>query len=620
MFRSATGPSGARNCQAPHPGRLSIAVILLALLLAPAPARAQSGENVLLVTNDRSPISATIADHYARARGVPQNNRVRITAEPSDEVTRADYERLIEAPIARWISRNAAHDRILYVVLAKGVPLRIGGTSGRGGTIASVDSELTLLYRKMTGVRVAVAGQVANPFYGGDTSVAQAKLFSHLAHDIYLVTRLDGFTERDVLALIDRGAASSRDGVIVLDGKAGWDEAGNKWLQAAADWLTANGFKDRLVFDTTSRVLTDQANVLGYYSWGSNDPAIKVRRFGFTFAPGALAGMYVSSDGRSFAEPPADWQIGSWNNRKTFFANSPQSLTGDLIHEGATGASGHVAEPYLDATIRPQLLFPAYLSGLNLAESFYLAMPYLSWQTVVVGDPLCVPFPRKALAPADIDKGLDPATELPALFSERRLQAAIALSRGAKPEAVKLTLKAEARQARDDPGGARQALEEATAIDVRLDAAHLALASMYEQAAEYDRAMDRYRTIVASDPANGIALNNLAYALAVRKNQPADALPLAQKAFTLLRGNPTVADTLGWVHHLLGNEAEAGRLIGAAVKALPANAELRFHLAAVLAAIGSLEAAATELARAVELDPELEKQDAVKQLRVKLKR
>ncbi len=74
------------------------------------------------------------------------------------------------------------------------------------------------------------------------------------------------------------------------------------------------------------------------------------------------------------------------------------------------------------------------------------------------------------------------------------------------------------------------------------------------------------------------------------------------------------------MQHLLGNEAEAGRLIGAAVKALPANAELRFHHAAVLAAIGSLEAASAELTKAIELDPELEKRDQVEQLKAKLKR
>ena len=81
-----------------------------------------------------------------------------------------------------------------------------------------------------------------------------------------------------------------------------------------------------------------------------------------------------------------------------------------------------------------------------------------------------------------------------------------------------------------------------------------------------------------------------------------------------------MVDTLGSVHHLPGNEAEAGRLIGAAVKALPTNGEIRFHYAAVLAAIGSLEAAATELAKAVELDPELDTRDEVNQLRLKLKR
>jgi uncharacterized protein (TIGR03790 family) len=54
-----------------------------------------------------------------------------------------------------------------------------------------------------------------------------------------------------------------------------------------------------------------------------------------------------------------------------------------------TGASGHVAEPYLAFTQRPDRLFPAYYGGRNLAESYYLSIPALSWQNVVIGDPLC---------------------------------------------------------------------------------------------------------------------------------------------------------------------------------------------------------------------------------------
>ena len=70
-------------------------------------------------------------------------------------------------------------------------------------------------------------------------------------------------------------------------------------------------------------------------------------------------------------------------------ARRPQTLTADYILEGATGASGHVAEPYLVYTPHPDMLLPAYFSGRNLAESYYLSIPVLSWQNIVVGDPLC---------------------------------------------------------------------------------------------------------------------------------------------------------------------------------------------------------------------------------------
>ena len=93
--------------------------------------------------------------------------------------------------------------------------------------------------------------------------------------------------------------------------------------------------------------------------------------------------MFVSTDGRTFREPPADWKPAPAGA-----TSGGQSLVADLIREGITGVTAHVAEPYLDAIVRPQILFPAYLSGFNLAESYYLAMPFLSWQNVVVGDPL----------------------------------------------------------------------------------------------------------------------------------------------------------------------------------------------------------------------------------------
>ena len=607
----------------PRPGAPSLLWLLPLLFLSPftASAAAQSGENVLVVINESSQASVRIGEYYARKRGIPQDNVLRVTAAVKDEISRVDFGRELEVPIAAWFERTFAHDRILYIVLTKGVPLRVAGSSGRNGTVASVDSELTLLSRKMAGVPVSLLGSLENPYFLGDRPIDQAKRFTHREQDVFLVVRLDGFTVEDVLGLIDRGAAPSPEGRFLLDGKAAWDDRGNAWLKSAAERLTALGLADRVVVDTTSRVLTDERNVLGYYSWGSNDPAIRLRRFNLGFVPGAIGAMFVSSDGRTFTEPPSDWKVGTWEDRKSFFAGSPQSLAGDLIREGITGVAGHVAEPYLDATIRPDVLFPAYVSGFNLAESFYLAMPSLSWQTVVVGDPLCAPFPRKALSPGDIDKGLDPVTELPALFSARRAQAVSVA--GVPGDALRLLLKAEARAARKDLAGARQALEQATSLDERFVTAQLALASLYEQDGEHDKAVDRYRRILSSDPKNATALNNLAYDLAVRKNRPSDALPLAERAYLLSRTSAAFAgatsDTLGWVYHLLGRNGEAAKLTSQAVKLMPANADVRLHAAIVYADIGQFDASLTELTRAVELDPALEKRDEVRKLRTRLR-
>jgi tetratricopeptide (TPR) repeat protein len=444
--------------------------------------------------------------------------------------------------------------------------------------------------------------------------VAEAKAFSRAASDLYLVTRLDGYTARDVAGLIDRGAAPVREGQILLDQKAGvLDGAGNEWLTTAADRLAKGGFARRVVLETTSTVLSGRTNVLGYYDW-----AITTRRLGLSFVPGAIAGMYVSTDGRTFTEPPAAWTIGRWTDRTSFFAGSPQSLAGDLIREGVTGVAAHVAEPFLDATVRPDILFPAYVSGFNLAESFYLAMPYLSWQTVVVGDPLCAPVPRRPVQPADIDGGIDPATELPALFAARRLQL---LARSTTPEAAKAVLRSEARAAKGDRPGVLKALEEATALDPKLAAAHMMLASGYEAQQDYDKAVERYRAVLAASPDHAIALNNLAYALAVHRGQAAEALGFAERAVALTNGrSPEIADTLAWVQHLLGRDREASEILQRIVRAAPERAEYRMHLAAVYAAVGKLEEAATELREAVRLDPELEKSNEVKALRARLGR
>jgi uncharacterized protein (TIGR03790 family) len=592
--------------------------LTLALSLGPVAASAQTADNVLLVINDANQASGQIGEYYARKRAVPSDHIVHLTinakAPAAETIARVDYTTAIEAPIAAALANSSLQDKILYLVLTKGIPLRILGTGGLQGTTASVDSELTLLYRKMLGQDIPVAGRVANPYFLGDKASTDAKPFTRALSDIYLVTRLDGFTIDDVLKLVDRGAAPATAGSIVLDEKATlMDRGGDLWLEEAADRLRKSGAGDRVILEGTRALAKATGPVMGYYSWGSNDPANQLRRFGFTFAAGAIGGMFVSTDGRTFTEPPADWTPSPPTGGPQW-TGSFQSLAGDLIRDGITGVSAHVSEPFLDATIRPQILFPAYLAGFNLAESFYLAMPFLSWQTIVIGDPLCAPFSNGQLAPADTAKGidLDPDTGFPSIFSAREV--AMLARGGLKADAVKMGLKGNVAAAGGHLAEAETLWTRATDLEPRLVGVHERLAAVYDARGAYDLAIARYRLIVSANPQDALALNNLAYDLAVHANNPKDALLFARRAFDLAP-IPVLADTLGWVEHLLGDDSTAQPLLERASAGRPRDAELLFHVAVVHAALGNKAKAKEELDAAEKLDPQLAARADVKALR-----
>jgi len=168
-----------------HSGIGLVPVLTLAIFLfLPTTARAQTAQNVLLVINENSADSIKIGEHYARTRSVPAGQVVRIKAPVAEAVSRPAYQASIEAPIAGWLSRYLLQDQILFIVLTKGIPLRVDGTSGQAGTVASVDSELTLLYRKMTGVPISAAGHIDNPYYLNERPLSEARRFTPRTLDI----------------------------------------------------------------------------------------------------------------------------------------------------------------------------------------------------------------------------------------------------------------------------------------------------------------------------------------------------------------------------------------------------------------------------------------------------
>jgi uncharacterized protein (TIGR03790 family) len=315
-------------------------------------------------------------------RAIPASHRCTISAPAEESIERADYLAHVEAPISAFLKQHNLTERILYIVLTHDVPLKIPATENASkleSDGASVDSELTLLYRRIHGEKFPLPGAIVNPFFRQrDTP------FRHPLFPMYLVTRLDGYTMGDMKGLVDRSLQAKNTGKFVIDLRADNATPGNQWLRDAALLLP----KDRVIMDSTAAVLANVTDVIGYASWGSNDRDHKHRFLHNRWLPGAIATEFVSTDGRTFHPPPAAWDLGTWAEQRSWYAGAPQSLTADYIQEGASGASGQVDEPFLGFCPRPDFVLPAWFSGRNLAESFYMGIPGLSWMNIVIGDPL----------------------------------------------------------------------------------------------------------------------------------------------------------------------------------------------------------------------------------------
>ncbi|GEM_PF-2418968 len=368
-------------------------VILLTLLgiffsLLPLKVWALTPDRVLIVANKNSSVSRMLAYYYQRVRRVPEENLVLLSLPAKEAIARTTYVKKLERPLMAYLKKHHLEDQILAMVLMPDVPLKIQGRVARDGDAASVDSELTLLYRKMLYGPYRLGGWLPNPFFNAPLE----QDFEHDRFDIYMVTRIAAYTPAQAKALIKRALKAPYTKppyTLILDARAGAINPGDNWLYAT--YLKLRN-KPGLILQTSfgPEFITQGQRVIGYASWGSNDPRYPPnRKLALSFLPGAIGVTYVSTSARTFHPPPPHWQVGSWKERWKWYAGSPQSLIADLIKLGLTGISGNVYEPYLAASARPYILFPAYLNGQSLAEAYYRSLAYLSWQTVVVGDPLC---------------------------------------------------------------------------------------------------------------------------------------------------------------------------------------------------------------------------------------
>lgn len=112
----------------------------------------------------------------------------------------------------------------------------------------------------------------------------------------------------------------------------------------------------------------------------------------------------------------------------------------------------------------------------------------------------------------------------------------------------------------------------------------LTLANDMEARNNLPGAQAQYLAVLALEPGNVTALNNLAWNL--RRNDPKRALEYIQQAIAIAPNLPVLLDTLAVIESLNGDHAAAQRNIQRALAAAPNDVSVRFHEAMIAAARG----------------------------------
>jgi tetratricopeptide (TPR) repeat protein len=148
---------------------------------------------------------------------------------------------------------------------------------------------------------------------------------------------------------------------------------------------------------------------------------------------------------------------------------------------------------------------------------------------------------------------------------------------------------------------AREILESGLKANPTSEELRLLLATSLAAAGQVDRAIDEYETLLQHNPRALVAANNLASLLADQKGDQQSlerALILAQD-FEKTAPNAFFLDTLGWVHHKLGNSGQAVHFIGQALAKAPDHPVVNYHLGVVYYKAGQTTEAKTHLQKAV---------------------
>jgi Flp pilus assembly protein TadD len=130
------------------------------------------------------------------------------------------------------------------------------------------------------------------------------------------------------------------------------------------------------------------------------------------------------------------------------------------------------------------------------------------------------------------------------------------------------------------------------------------LAASLERSGQFDRAVSMFKSMIAREPDNGIALNYLGYMYADSGIHLEESLELISRALADEPENGAYLDSYGWALFRLGRLTEAESEIRKALASLESDPTIHDHLGDILAAQGRKDEAVQHWRKALELEPE----------------
>ncbi len=386
--------------------RPQLFIIIFILMLSAPAAAALAPNQVAVVTNKMVPESLKLAKFYMAKRKIPPENLITIETTAKEQISREDYNQEIAQPVRTYLDKR--YGEIKCLVLMFGIPLKIfppqlsftekselrylrsemdiirkSGNKDKlkeqnykikklrkRDQVAAVDSEIALIRQN----NYPLSGWLPNPAY-----IARQGQENYLSKErLLMVSRLDGPNSAIVKRIIIDAVNAEKTGLV---GKAFFDA---RWPKPnAAKKLSGYALYDNSIHQAATLLKDKMVVVLddrpALFPAGSNLPAAlycgwySLAKYvdAFSWQPGSV-GYHIAS-----AECT------------TLKRKDSQVWCKVMLEKGIAATLGPVSEPYVQAFPPPEIFFGLLTDGrYSLAETYMLSLPYLSWQMVLIGDPL----------------------------------------------------------------------------------------------------------------------------------------------------------------------------------------------------------------------------------------